>query len=160
MTGTLVLDDFPLVSQPLVTTPDVIYDTLTGDTEFMSYVGTYTFMNSTQLDAISVLTPGTSIKSLSDVSGLEVIIHDIGPIDKISYIDGPSDPIATWNVYLVLWPPENGNDLTNAIKRMIYLFSGAKSISTLAYKVPGEGTSAGAYTQALVTIPQTSVISI
>jgi hypothetical protein len=147
------------VSQALTISPDVIFDTLTGDTQFMSYVGTYTFLDSTELDAISVLTPGSSIKSLSNVTGLEVIIHDVGPVDSISYIDGPSDAIVTWNVYLVLWPPENGDDLTNAIKRMIYLFSGAKSINTLVYKVAGIGTSAGAYTQALVTIPQTSVIN-
>lgn len=148
------------MSQTLVSSPNVIYDTLVGDADFMDIVGTYTFKNGDTLDAISILTPGATIPSLANISGLEVIIHDVGPVDNISYITNASDAIITWNVYLVLWPPENGQDLTNAITRMIYLFSGAKSITTLQYKTIGVGTSVGAYTQALVTIPQTSVVNV
>lgn len=146
------------MSQQLVTSPVVIYDTLTGDTEFMTRVGEYTFNNGGTLDSISILTPGESVPSLSNVTGVEVIIHDIGSINKINYISEASDGVAIWNVYLIAWPPAKGDDLMLSAKRMVKLFSNASVIS-VSSRSGGTGTSLGALDQILVTIPELSVVN-
>jgi hypothetical protein len=147
------------VSQQLVTSPEVIYDTLTGDATFMGNVGSYIFTDgATALDAVSILSPGQDLPHLQSISGMEVIIHDVGLIDRIDYISDNSSSLVTWKVYLIAWPPANGGTLTESVRRMLQLFSGARAIEIPSRQIGAAGTQLGALTQVLVTIPESSIV--
>lgn len=145
--------------QQLVTSPEVIYDTLTGDATFMGYVGSYAFTNdTTAFDSISILSPGQDLPHLKSISGMEVIIHDIGLINRMDYISDASSSLVTWRLYLIAWPPANGATLTAAMRRIIELFSGARSITIPIDQIDVVGQQLGALTQILVTIPESSIV--
>jgi hypothetical protein len=147
------------VTQQLVTSPEVIYDTLTGDSTFMSYVGSYVFTNSnTTLDSISILSPGQDLPRLKSVNGMEVVIHDVGPINRIDYISDASSSLVTWKCYLIAWEGATGGTLMAAMRRMIELFSGARSIEITPASIDAVGSELRALTQILVTIPENSIV--
>lgn len=137
-----------VVTQLKASSPLVIYDTLTADTTFMSYVGTYTFNSGTTQDAISIITPGQALPQLSSIAGLEVVIHDIGVIKRQDYVTDFSDPISTWKVYLIAWDGATGADVHTAAKHVVRRFGGSSMI-----EISSTGTSIGALTQSLVVIP-------
>lgn len=114
----------------------------------MSYVGTYTFNDGTTDDSISIITPGQSLPQLDSVSGLEVVIHDLGIIGRQDYIDSVSDPIATWKVYLIAWEGATGSTVNTAAQHLIRRFGGSSMI-----EISSTGTNIGALTQSLVLIP-------
>jgi hypothetical protein len=147
------------VPQQLVTSPEVIYDTLTGDATFMNYVGSYIFADgATVLDSISVLSPGQDLPQLKSITGMEVVIHDIGQINRIDYISDASSSLVTWRIYLIAWPPANGATLTAAMRRIIERFSGARSIVIPIDQIDVVGQQLGAVTQILITIPESSIV--
>lgn len=140
--------------QNLAATPEIIYNTLTNDATFMTYVGTYTFAASnTELDSITVNSPGTDLPHLKAQSGLEVIIHDVGDTSRLDWLTGESNAIITWKVFLIAWPPATGYTVSLAAKRMIEIFSKAVSVETVAVS-----DGLGALVQTMVTIPSDSVI--
>jgi len=142
------------VTQTFATTPDVIFDTLTGDSTFMSLIGSYTFAkNATAIDSISILTPGADLPNLKSQSGLEVVIHDSGNITNIKYVTDASDPIITWKVFLIVWPPATGTTMVNAAKRMVEIFGKATTVETVA-----TSDGLGSLVQTLVLIPSDSPI--
>lgn len=141
------------MAQVLVSSPEVIFDTLTGDTTFMSYVGTYTFTDGTTQDSISIITPGASLPQLQSTAGLEVVIHDVGSVSRLDYLTDPSDPIVTWRVYLIAWTPATGADINDAIQRMIGLFGGCRT-----FEIATAANTLGALTQSMVIIPSSSPV--
>lgn len=142
------------MTQNFATTPDEIFDALTGDTTFMSLVGSYTFVkNSTSIDSISILTPGADLPNLKSQSGLEVVIHDSGNISNMKYLTDTSDAVITWKVFLIVWPPATGSTMVNAAKRMVEIFGKATAIETIA-----TADGLGSLVQTLVLIPSDSPI--
>lgn len=143
------------MAQLRVTSPLDIYNTLTGDTEFMSYVGQYTFAkDDTVLDSISIVTPGQALPALKNQSGLEVLIHDTGIVSRKDYITDASDALITYQVYLVVWPDATGVTMTSAAARIVQLFSGSRSINVVP--APNELTS---LVQTLALIPDSALIT-
>ena len=143
------------MAQNRVTSPLDIYNTLTGDTQFMSYVGHYTFAkDDTMLDSISIVTPGQKLPALKNQSGLEVLIHDTGIVSRKDYITDASDPLITYQIFLIVWPDATGVTMTNAASRIIQLFSGSRSINIVP--APNELTS---LVQTLVLIPDSALIT-
>jgi len=138
------------MSQVFPTSPEVIYDTLVADTEFMSHIGDYEFQSNsgTQIPAISVSSPGKSLPQLRRVTGLECIIHDAADVRRKDYVAGSSDILPVWRMYLVCWEPANGSVMTAAVTRVMQLFSGASSFETVSTP-----NGIGALVQTMVTIP-------
>jgi hypothetical protein len=142
------------VAQQHVDTPEVIYETLTGDTDFMDLVGTIIFQaGNTALDAISIVTPGADLPSPKTIAGLEVIIHDVSDLGRREYIGNEVDITTTWKVFLLAWPGANGATLNAAARRIMELFSKASTIETAPTP-----TGLGAIAQLLVLVPSDSVI--
>jgi len=142
------------MAQSRATSPQVIYNKLTGDNTFMALVGDRVFSASnTTLDAISVITPGEKLPDLKSITGLEVVIHDIANLGRRSYLTGSDDITTIWKVYLMAWPPANGTTLSSAATRIMQLFSKATTIETAATP---EGL--GVIAQVLVLIPSDSVV--
>lgn len=144
------------MAQNFATSPQVIYDTLTGDTEFMGYVGEYIFKTgSTAIDSIGIMSPGSDLPNLKSQTGLEVIIHDAADVARRDYVTDDSDPIISWKVFLVAWEGADGLTMTNAVSRMMKIFLGSSSIQTVAVS-----DGLGALVQTMVTIPSDSLITI
>ena len=142
------------MAQSFASTPEVIFNALTADATFSSYIGTYTFVEgNTQVDSITILTPGADLPQLKSQSGLEVIIHDAGDIVRHDWLTDTSEAVISWKVFLIIWPPANGTTMSLAAKRMIEMFSKATSIETLA-----TAQGLGSLVQTMVTIPSDSVI--
>ena len=136
-------------------TPGVIYRILDADPEFSSYIGTYKFANNQVENAISMLTPGSNIPGVQSVAGVECIIHDISDVKRIDFLTDSSTLINEWKVFLVAWDPATGEDLNNAVRRIMELFLGATSMQTVR-------TSEGfdARVQTVVTIPSNQPLDI
>lgn len=144
------------MTQSFAKTPKDIYDALTDDAEFMSYVGSYTFAsgNSTS-DSITILTPGQSLPKLKAQNGLEVIIHDVGDIGRMDLLTGDHEPIVTWKVFLIVWPPSTGETMVNAAQRAVRIFGGATAIETVSVS-----SGLGALAQTMVLIKSDSPILV
>lgn len=144
------------MAQTFASSPQVIFNTLTADAEFSSYVGTYTFQQgNTQIDSITISTPGADLPRLKSQTGLEVIIHDSGDASRMDYLTDVSEAIIVWKVFLIVWPPATGETMSNAARRMVEMFSKAVAIETVA-----TSDGLGALVQTMVTIPSNSVILI
>lgn len=144
------------MAQSKADSPGAIYEALTGDSIFSSLIGEYKFVNNTSpIDAISILSPNEKLPQLSSQSGLEVVIHDSGQVTRRDYLTDASEPLVTWRVYLIAWPPANGVTLTEAAARMIQIFSNSTAIEVMS--TPNE---IGALVQNLVLIPENAAIMI
>lgn len=140
--------------QSRVTSPEDIYDALSGNTDFMSCIGEYKFLNSSVLQpAFSVVTPNVPIPNLEGATGLEVVIHDIGSVSRKDLITDNPITLVTYQVYLILWSSGTGTELTEAMKHIVQTFSGARSLLTVPInKTPNVAV------QALVEIPDNALI--
>lgn len=144
------------MAQTRVISPEDIYDTLTGDTVFMSYVGEYIFAgNATPIDAISIITPGQVLPELESQSGLEVVIHDIGIVTRKDYLTESPEALISYQVFLIVWPQATGVTMNNAAKRMIEIFSGSTSVQTVP--TPNQLST---LVQTQILIPENSAILI
>jgi hypothetical protein len=143
------------VAQSRVTSPIDIYDELSGDTEFMSYVGEYKFTSGGDGPALSITTPSKQLPNLSNVSGLEVIIHDSGIPTRIDYITNGSDILLTYRIFLMLWEPATGITLNNASSRIMQIFAGSRLIQT----VP-ESDNEYILVQNIIEVPNNAAIMI
>jgi hypothetical protein len=144
------------MAQSFPVTPEVIYDALNGDATFTGLIGTYNFEGTEDpIPALSVRSPGENLPQLRNVSGIECLIHDAGVIARQDYVSGPSDLMATWNLYLIAWPPSNGYEITSAAKRVMEIFGGATATEVVAVS-----SGLGALAQTLVQIPENSPILI
>ena len=142
------------MAQNKAETPEIIYDTLTNDATFMALVGKCTFKSgNTELDAISIITPGAALPAVKAITGLEVIIHDVSKLTKREYITEDYDIMNTWKIYLLAWPGANGATLNSAATRIMQLFSKVTTLET----VPLD-SDIGAIAQLLVLIPSESIV--
>lgn len=143
------------MAQERADSAEVIYDTLTADETFMDLVGTRIFeTQNTELDAISIVTPGENLPKIKSQTGLEVVIHDVTQLGRRNYITGPSDITTTHKVFLLAWPGANGTTLSDAARRIMELFSNATTIETSPMP-----TGLGSIAQLLVLVPSDSVIA-
>jgi hypothetical protein len=150
------------VAQTRVDSPESIYNALTSDIEFTSYIGEYLFKgNVAPIDSISIITPGQILPELQSQSGLEVVIHDIGIVTRRDYLTEQAqgwstvESLVTYQVFLIVWPGATGTTMTNAARRMIEMFSGATSIQTVP--TPNELTT---LVQTQILIPENSTILV
>lgn len=143
------------MSQVFPDTPGVIYRLLSADPEFSALVGTYSFVDGQTSQAISLLTPGSDIPGIQNVSGVECIIHDISDLQRIDFVNDNSILISKWKVFLVAWDPGTGEDVNNAARRIMELFRGATSTQTVR---TSEGLNARV--QTVVTIPSNQPLDI
>lgn len=114
------------MTQTFPVTAQVVYETLSADTELMSIVGTYEFKAGQTLDAISIVTAGEDMPSLRKVQGVECIIQDSGDTRQQKYYD-KVDTVTTWSVFLVSWEPSTGADLQRATERILKRFLNAEA---------------------------------
>lgn len=141
------------MAQQHVDSPEIIYETLTSDETFMDLVGKRIFKgSSTQLDAISITTPGENLPPIQEQTGLEVVIHDISQLNRNQYITDEIDITTIWKVFLLAWPGSNGSTLNNAARRIMELFTNATTLET--NPTPA---GLGSIAQLLVLIPSSSV---
>ena len=120
------------MAQTFPTSPQIIYETLSGDAEFMSYVGEYKFKGNTNpIPALSVVTPGADLPSTRKVTGVEAVIQDAGAVSTTHYYNS-SVQVTTWPIFLILWDPGTGTELQGATSRILQLFSHAEAIQVVA----------------------------
>lgn len=138
------------MSQIFADSPGLIYRILDSDAEFSGYIGNYKLNGGQTLNAISVNTPGQDIPRISDIDGVECVIHDVSDVRRpVEFItDDPEVLVNTWKVFLICWDPATGKDLNNAAHRVMELFKGSTSIQTVK---TSEGARARA--QTLILIP-------
>jgi len=136
------------VAQFIASTPELIYEALTGSPEFMAEVGTYTFANRSTAPSISIVSPGADLPAVSKQVGLEVVIQDIAEMDKRLYLTNSPDLLFTWKVFLISWSPSTGANITNALR----LMGGMFPLST-AVQVVNIGNTLGVESQTQVRIP-------
>lgn len=142
------------VTQNKANSPLAIYNALTGDSQFMSYVGQYTFKAGNQaVDSISIMSPGSDLPNLKSQTGLEVIIHDVGDVRAKNYVAGAIDPVVTWRVFLIAWENATGETMTNAAKRIVEMFGNVFNLQTVATP-----DGLGSLVQTLVLIPSDAPI--
>jgi hypothetical protein len=136
------------MAQTFPATPQIIYNTLVADGTFMANVGSYTFKGGAgAAPAISILTPGKDLPSLESITGLEVVIHDVASMRRYNfYEDSTIEKI--WNIYLIAWDDNTGDQLTAATERAMLIFSGSNANEIVASP---DGISARV--QTLVTVP-------
>lgn len=136
------------MAQTFPATPQIIYNTLVADGTFMANVGSYTFKGGAgAAPAISILTPGKDLPSLESITGLEVVIHDVASMRRYNFYEG-STIEKTWNIYLIAWDDNTGDQLTAATERAMLIFSGSNANEIVASP---DGISARV--QTLVTVP-------
>lgn len=142
------------MAQNKADSPEKIYETLTEDSTFMALVGKRIFkVENTELDAISIATPGEPLPGVKSITGLEVIIHDVTNLKRRSYVTNDYDIESTWKIFLLAWPGANGSTLNSAATRILELFSKATTIETVPLN-----SDIGAIAQLLVLIPSDSII--
>ena len=141
------------MTQQHASSPEVIYNVLTTDSDFMDLVGSRVFkVGNTTLDAISIITPGADLPQVKSTTGLEVVIHDVSDLGRRNYITNNVDITTTWRVFLLAWPGATGSTLNDAARRIMELFSKATTIET---SPTADGL--GSIAQLLVLIPSDSI---
>lgn len=144
------------MTQIIANSPLAIYNALTGDSTFMSYVGEYTFKSGgATVDSISIMSPGSDLPNLKAQTGLEVVIHDVGDVRTNIYVTDNPDPVVTWRVFLIAWEGATGEVMTNAAKRILQMFGNAFTIQTVATP-----DGLGALVQTMVMIPSDAPILV
>ena len=120
------------MAQSFPTSAQVIYDTLSSDTNFTDLLGTYNFKSgSGPIDAISVVTAGAGLPALRNVDGVECVIQDAGNSSLQEYY-GSRVVVTTWSVFLVAWGDATGADLQSAAEVALRRFAGSEMIQTVA----------------------------
>jgi len=114
------------MAQTFPTSAQIVYDTLTSDTEILDRIGTYSFKAGSESKAISIVSPGEDLPSIRNVSGLECVIQDTGPTTQQLYYN-KVDTIVTWNVFLVCWEPEKGANLQGLTELILKRFLGSSA---------------------------------
>jgi len=120
------------VAQQFPTSAQVIYDTLSTDSEFPALIGEYTFKAGQTAPAMSIVTPGQDLPSIKEISGIEVVIHDAADVKRRDYLTTASDIFVDWKVFFICWAPATGIDLTAAVARAMERFAGSASFETVA----------------------------
>lgn len=121
------------MAQNFPTSAQVIYETLSADSVFMSLLGTYRFKgNQGEIPSIAVVTAGEDLPALRKVQGVECVIQDAGNTTMTSYLTSAPTSITRWSVFLVCWDDAKGSDMQAAADRILQRFVGAQAIQTVA----------------------------
>lgn len=122
------------MAQQFPTSAQIVYDTLVADATFMSLLGTYEFRaGGGEVPAISIVSSGQSLPALRNVTGLECVIQDSSDFTQFSYLsDEPADIRYTWKVFIIVWEPATGSDMTQAASRAALHFGNCDSMETVA----------------------------
>ena len=118
--------------QQFPTSAQVIYETLTTDTDFSLLIGEYSFRAGQTAPAISIVTPGQDLPAVKKISGIEVVIHDAADVKRRDYLTSESDIYIDWKVFFICWEPATGLELTAAVARAMQRFAGSTSFETVA----------------------------
>ncbi len=118
--------------QQFPTSAQVIYETLTTDTEFSLLIGEYSFRAGQTVPAVSIVTPGQDLPAVKKISGVEVVIHDAADVRRRDYLTSESDIYIDWKVFFICWEPATGLELTAAVARAMQRFAGSTSFETVA----------------------------
>jgi hypothetical protein len=120
------------MAQTFPTSAQVIYETLSTDSNFTNLLGTYNFKGGGgPIDAISVVTAGADIPSLRNVEGVECVIQDAGNSTLQEYY-GSTVVVTTWSVFLIAWGEATGADLQAAAEVALKRFRGSEMLQTVA----------------------------
>ena len=120
------------MAQQFPTSARVIYETLSNDTDFLSFIGEYTFRAGQSAPAISIVTPGQDLPAIKEISGIEVVIHDAADVKRMDYLSDSSYLYLDWKVFFICWEPATGTELTAAVAKAMQRFAGSTSIETVA----------------------------
>ena len=118
--------------QQFPTSAQVIYETLTTDTDFSLLIGEYSFRAGQTAPAVSIVTPGQDLPAVKKISGIEVVIHDAADVKRRDYLTSESDIYIDWKVFFICWEPATGLELTAAVARAMQRFAGSTSFETVA----------------------------
>ena len=118
--------------QQFPTSAQVIYETLTTDTDFSLLIGEYSFRAGQTVPAVSIVTPGQDLPAVEKISGIEVVIHDAADVKRRDYLTSESDIYIDWKVFFICWEPATGLELTAAVARAMQRFAGSTSFETVA----------------------------
>ena len=128
------------MAQSFPTSAQVIYETLSTDSNFTNLLGTYNFKGGggpidgfycLWVSAISVVTAGADIPSLRNVEGVECVIQDAGNSTLQEYY-GSTVVVTTWSVFLIAWGEATGADLQAAAEVALKRFGGSEMVQTVA----------------------------
>ena len=120
------------MAQSFPTSAQVIYDTLSSDSNFTDLLGTYNFKGGGgPIDAISIVTAGADLPSLRNVDGVECVVQDAGNSDLQQYYNS-TVVVTTWSVFLVAWGDATGADLQEAADVALKRFAGSEMVQTVA----------------------------
>jgi len=120
----------------------------------MSYLGQYRFIGGQELPAVSIQSPGGDMPGIDKITGLECIIHDAADLRRVDYY-GSSNIETSWRIFLICWEPANGGDMTLGATRCLEIFSGARSMETVAV-----ADGLGAKAQTMITVPSDKPILV
>ena len=121
------------MTQLFPTSAQVIYETLSDDSTFMSYLGTYNFKAGQSAPAISVVSAGQDLPSLRKVEGVECIIQDAAGFQSYPYVSNdPARVIIDFPVFLIAWEPSTGADMQTAALRCAANFLNSYAVQTVA----------------------------
>ena len=118
--------------QSFPTSAQVIYETLSSDSNFTDLLGTYNFKGGGgPIDAISMVTAGADLPALRNVDGVECVIQDAGNSSLQEYY-GSRVVVTEWSVFLVAWGTATGADLQNAAEVALRRFASSEMVQTVA----------------------------
>lgn len=136
------------MAQLFPTSPEIVYNTLVADAGFMASIGTYEWKaGGSPVSAISIVTPGSDLPSIRNVSGVECVIHDIGDARRKDYYNS-SNIHRDWCVYLICWEPSTGEQVNVAVERALQIFKGSTATEVVATP-----DGLGARVQTMIKIP-------
>ena len=135
------------MAQQFPVSAQVIDNTLVADASFVSAIGAYTFTDQSQLPAVTILTPGTDLPSLSKITGVEVVIHDTGDYTTTSYVAGGAETMTKWSVFVICWAGATGENMQAVTQIICSHFMDSYSIQTVA---AADGVGAAVQTKIVI----------
>ena len=121
------------MTQNYPTSAKVIFDVLSSDTSITDKLGQYDFRAGQSAPAISIVSPGQDLPATRKVSGLEVVVQDVGEIRYMNYMSkDPSYAKVTWQVFVIAWSPSNGAELQELSLSICSKFLNSEAIQVIA----------------------------
>lgn len=120
------------MAQTFPVSAQVIYDTLAADASLAALLGEYQFKSGLTAPAMSILTPGSDLPMLSGTTGVEVVIHDVGNVNRTDYLTGESEFDTLWPVFVICWKGATGANMHEVAKLICSHFVGSNALQTVA----------------------------
>lgn len=121
------------MTQNYPTSAKIVFDVLSSDTNITDKLGQYEFRAGQSTPAISIVSPGEDLPATRKVSGLEVVVQDVGEIRYMNYLSGDAPYAKTaWQVFVIAWAPSNGADLQELSLAICGRFLNSEAIQVIA----------------------------